>query len=108
MTFLRQAAARPRHAYLLAGPGGRGKSLAAARSRRRCSAPTGVRDVPLHRRRSRTSTQTSSSWVRGRDIHVETVKQEIWHPAYRTAPEPVRKVFVIRTDRLGPRPQTRC
>ena len=29
----------------------------------------------------------------GRDIHVETVKQEIWHPAYRTAPEPGRKVF---------------
>ena len=45
----------------------------------------------------------------GRDIHVETVRSEIWHPAYRTAPEPGRKVFVIReADRLNPPPPTSC
>jgi DNA polymerase-3 subunit delta' len=39
----------------------------------------------------------------GRDIHVETVREEVWHPAFRTAPEPGRKVFVIReADRLNP------
>ena len=39
----------------------------------------------------------------GRDIHVDTVRAEIWHPAYRTAPEPGRKVFAIReADRLNP------
>ena len=39
----------------------------------------------------------------GRDIHVDTVREEVWHPAYRTAPEPGRKVFVIReADRLNP------
>ena len=39
----------------------------------------------------------------GRDIHVDTVRSEVWHPAYRTAPEPGRKVFLIReADRLNP------
>jgi DNA polymerase-3 subunit delta' len=39
----------------------------------------------------------------GRDIHVDAVRSEIWHPAHRTAPEPGRKVFVIReADRLNP------
>jgi DNA polymerase III subunit delta' len=39
----------------------------------------------------------------GRDIHVDTVRDEIWQPAYRTAPEPGRKVFVVReADRLSP------
>ena len=39
----------------------------------------------------------------GRDIHVDTIREEIWTPAYRTAPEPGRKVFVIReADRLSP------
>ena len=31
------------------------------------------------------------------------IREEIWHPPYRTAPEPGRKVFVIReADRLSP------
>jgi DNA polymerase-3 subunit delta' len=31
------------------------------------------------------------------------VRSQVWHPAYRTAPEPGRKVFVIReADRLNP------
>ena len=70
----------------------------------------GVRDVPL-RRLALEDKHPNEFLVEpeGRDIHVETVKQEIWHPAYRTAPEPGRKVFAIReADRLNPRPQTRC
>ena len=39
----------------------------------------------------------------GRDIHVDTIRTEVWQPAYRTAPEPGRKVFVVReADRLSP------
>src|SRR5207247_10511628 len=39
----------------------------------------------------------------GRDIDVDTVREEVWYPAYRTAPEPGRKVFVVReADRLNP------
>ena len=39
----------------------------------------------------------------GRDIHVDTVRTEVWQPAYRTAPEPGRKVFLVReADRLSP------
>ena len=39
----------------------------------------------------------------GRDIHVDTIREEVWQPAYRTAPEPGRKVFLIReADRLSP------
>ena len=39
----------------------------------------------------------------GRDIHVDTIRDEVWQPASRTAPEPGRKVFVIReADRLSP------
>jgi DNA polymerase-3 subunit delta' len=34
---------------------------------------------------------------------VDTIRSEVWHPAYRTAPEPGKKVFVIReADRLNP------
>ncbi len=39
----------------------------------------------------------------GRDIHVDTIREEVWTPVSRTAPEPGRKVFVIReADRLSP------
>jgi DNA polymerase-3 subunit delta' len=39
----------------------------------------------------------------GRDIHVDTIREEVWQPASRTAPEPGRKVFMIReADRLSP------
>src|SRR5204862_1044504 len=39
----------------------------------------------------------------GRDIHVDTVRDEIWHPLFLTAPEPGRKVFIVReADRLNP------
>ena len=39
----------------------------------------------------------------GRDIHIDTIRDEVWQHAYRTSPEPGRKVFVIReADRLSP------
>ena len=39
----------------------------------------------------------------GRDIHVDTIREEVWQPASRTAPEPGRKVFLVReADRLSP------
>jgi len=105
MAFLRQAAARPHHAYLLAGPEGGGKSLAA-----RAFAAALLCDLggcgECRSCRLALEDKHPNEFVvepEGRDIHVETVKQEIWHPAYRTAPEPGRKVFVIReADRLNP------
>lgn len=105
MAFLRQAAARPHHAYLFAGPEGGGKSLAA---RAFGAAVLCERGGCGTCRSCRLALQDKHPNVfvvepEGRDIHVETVKQEIWHPAYRTAPEPGRKVFVIReADRLNP------
>ncbi len=39
----------------------------------------------------------------GRDIRVDAIRDGVWTPASRTAPEPGRKVFVIReADRLNP------
>ena len=39
----------------------------------------------------------------GRDIHVDAIREEVWQPASRTAPEPGRKAFVLReADRLSP------
>lgn len=105
MGFLRQAASRPHHAYVLAGPEGGGKSLAARAfaaallcKQQGCSE---CRDCRL----ALDDKHPNESIVEpeGRDIHVETVRSEVWHPAYRTAPEPGRKVFVIReADRLNP------
>ena len=105
VAFLRQAVERPHHAYLFAGPEGGGKSLAAR-------AFVAALLCPDHGcgacRACRLALDDKHPNVfpvepEGRDIHVDTVKSEIWHPAYRTAPEPGRKVFVIReADRLNP------
>jgi DNA polymerase-3 subunit delta' len=105
IAFLRQAAARPHHAYLLAGPEGGGKSIAARAFAAALLCKVGgcgkCRDCRLALR-----DEHPNGFVvepEGRDIHVETVRTEIWHPAYRTAPEPGRKVFAIReADRLNP------
>jgi DNA polymerase-3 subunit delta' len=105
MAFLRQAAARPHHAYLLAGPEGGGKSLAARAFAAALLCHEGgcgeCRDCRLA-----LEDKHPNEFVvepEGRDIHVETVKLDIWHPAYRTAPEPGRKIFIIReADRLNP------
>jgi DNA polymerase-3 subunit delta' len=105
MAFLRQAAVRPHHAYLLAGPEGGGKSLAARAFAAALLCSNGgcgeCRDcrLALHDRHPNEFIVEPE----GRDIHVDTVRAEIWHPAYRTAPELGRKVFVIReADRLNP------
>ncbi len=105
MAFLRQAAARPHHAYLLAGPEGGGKSLAARAFAAALLCDRGGCGECRSCRLALEDKHPNEFVVEpeGRDIHVETVKLEVWHPAYRTAPEPGRKVFVIReADRLNP------
>jgi DNA polymerase-3 subunit delta' len=103
--FLVQALPRPHHAYLLAGPEGGGKQQVA----RAFAAALLCRDGGCGECRAcalALAERHPNVFVvepEGRDIHVETVRQEVWHPAFRTAPEPGRKVFVIReADRLNP------
>src|SRR5262245_36359616 len=97
IAFLRSAAERPHHAYVLAGPEGSGKSLAARAFVASLLCANGgcgeCRDcrLALH-------DQHPNEFLiepEGRDIHVDTIRDEVWHPAYRTAPEPGRKVFLI-------------
>jgi DNA polymerase-3 subunit delta' len=105
MAFLRQAAGRPHHAYLLAGPEGGGKSLAARAFAAALLCAEGGCGVCRNCRLALEEKHPNQVVVEpeGRDIHVDTVRAEIWHPAYRTAPERGRKVFVIReADRLNP------
>jgi DNA polymerase-3 subunit delta' len=105
IAFLRQAVERPHHAYVLAGPEGSGKSLAARAfvasllcARGGCGECRDCRLALGDRHPNEFQVEPE-----GRDIHVDTVRDEIWHPAFRTAPEPGRKVFVIReADRLSP------
>ena len=105
MAFLRGAAERPHHAYVFAGPEGSGKSLGARAFAAALLCHTGgcgaCRDCRLA-----LADQHPNEFVvepEGRDIHVDTVRESIWTPAYRTAPEPGRKVFVVReADRLSP------
>jgi len=104
IAFLAGAVARPHHAYVLAGPEGSGKSLAARAFAAALLCRRGgcgdCRDCRLALR-----DQHPNEFVvepEGRDIHVDTVREEIWQPAFRTAPEPGRKIFVIReADRLS-------
>ncbi len=105
VAFLRQAVARPHHAYLFAGPEGGGKSIAARAfvaallcDRGGCGTCRACRLALDDKHPNQFVVEPE-----GRDIHVDTVKSEIWHPAYRTAPEPGRKAFVVReADRLNP------
>jgi DNA polymerase-3 subunit delta' len=105
MAFLHGAAERPHHAYVLAGPEGSGKSLAARAFAAALLCPDGgcgeCRNCRLALR-----DQHPNEFIvepEGRDIHVDTIREEVWHPAYRTPPEPGRKIFVIReADRLSP------
>jgi len=103
--FLVQALHRPHHAYLLAGPEGGGKQQVARAFAAALLCPNGgcgecrACALALADRHP----NVFAVEPEGRDIHVETVRQEVWHPAFRTAPEPGRKVFVIReADRLNP------
>jgi DNA polymerase-3 subunit delta' len=105
MSFLKQAVARPHHAYLLAGPEGGGKQLAARAfaaallcGRGGCGECRACRLALDDRHPNVFAVEPE-----GRDIHVETVREEVWRPVHRTAPEPGRKIFVIReADRLNP------
>lgn len=104
IAFLRRAAERPHHAYLLAGPEGGGKTLGARAFAaallchvRGCGDCRDCRLALADKHPNQVVVEPE-----GRDIHVDTVRSEVWHPAYRTAPEPGRKVFVIReADRLN-------
>jgi DNA polymerase-3 subunit delta' len=103
--FLVQALHRPHHAYLLAGPEGGGKQQVARAFAAALLCPNGgcgecrACALALADRHP----NVFAVEPEGRDIHVETVRQEVWHPAFRTAPEPGRKIFLIReADRLNP------
>jgi DNA polymerase-3 subunit delta' len=105
MTFLRGAAARPHHAYVLGGPEGSGKSIAARAFAAALLCHQGgcgeCRDCRLALR----DHHPNSFHIEpeGRDIHVNTIREEVWQPVSRTAPEPGRKLFIIReADRLSP------
>ncbi|MGZ8626584.1 MAG: DNA polymerase III subunit [Actinomycetota bacterium] len=105
IAFLRQAAAHPHHAYVLAGPEGGGKQLGARAFAAALLCKAGGCGECRDCRLALDDKHPNEVVVEpeGRDIHVDTVRAEIWHPAYRTAPEPGRKVFVIReADRLNP------
>jgi len=104
VAFLRRAAERPHHAYVLAGPEGSGKSLVARAFVAALLCPNGgcgvCRDCTLALREHHPNEFVVEP--EGRDIHIDTIREEVWHHAYRTAPEPGRKVFVIReADRHG-------
>ncbi len=105
MAFLDGASARPHHAYVLAGPEGSGKSLAARAFAAALLCDEGgcgdCRDCRLA-----LDDRHPNVFIvepEGRDIHVDTIRTEVWTPVSRTAPEPGRKIFAIReADRLSP------
>jgi DNA polymerase III subunit delta' len=105
VAFLSMAARRPHHAYLLAGPEGGGKQQAARAfaaallcERGGCGECRACTLAVAERHPNVFVVEPE-----GRDIHVDTVRREVWQPAYRTAPEPGRKVFLLReADRLNP------
>ena len=105
MAFLSSADERPHHAYVFAGPEGSGKSIAARAFVAALMCGTGgcgeCRDCRLALKDHHPNEFLIEP--EGRDIHVDTIRDEVWHPASRTSPEPGRKVFVIReADRLSP------
>ena len=105
MAFLRGALARPHHAYVLAGPEGSGKSLGARAFTAALLCPDGGCGACRACRLAMGDRHPNLFVVEpeGRDIHVDTIREEVWLPASRTAPEPGRKVFLIReADRLSP------
>jgi DNA polymerase III subunit delta' len=105
MAFLRGAVDRPHHAYVFAGPEGSGKSIAARAFAAALLCPDGGCGACRTCRLALEDHHPNEFVVEpeGRDIHVDTVRQEVWGPAFRTAPEPGRKIFVIReADRLSP------
>ena len=105
VAFLIAAVERPHHAYVLGGPEGSGKSIAAAAFTAALLCPTGGCGACRACRLALEGHHPNVFLIEpeGRDIHVDTIREEVWTPASRTAPEPGRKVFVIReADRLSP------
>jgi len=105
IAFLSAAAERPHHAYAFAGPEGSGKSLAARAFTAALLCHRGGCGECRDCRLALEDHHPNEFLVEpeGRDIHVDTIRAEVWQPAYRTAPEPGRKVFLIReADRLSP------
>jgi DNA polymerase-3 subunit delta' len=105
ISFLKQAVVRPHHAYLFSGPEGSGKSLAMRAFTAALLCAEGGCGECRACRLALADRHPNVFLVEpeGRDIHVETVREWIWHPIYRTAPEPGRKVFLVReADRLNP------
>jgi DNA polymerase-3 subunit delta' len=105
VAFLQRAAERPHHAYVLAGPEGSGKSLVARAFAAALLCHDGgcgqCRDCTLAMRDHHPNEFVVEP--EGRDIHIDTIRDDVWQHAYRTAPEPGRKVFVLReADRLSP------
>ena len=105
MSFLKQAAVRPHHAYVLAGPEGGGKRLAMYAFAAALLCPTGGCGE-CRACRLALEGHHPNMWVvepEGRGIPVDAIRTEVWHNAHRTALEPGRKIFVIReADRLTP------
>ena len=105
MAFLMGAAERPHHAYVFAGPEGSGKSIAATAFTAALLCSDGGCGACRSCRLALEGHHPNVFLIEpeGRDIHVDTIREEVWTPASRTAPEPGRKVFVIReADRLSP------
>ena len=105
MAFLQGAASRPHHAYVFAGPEGSGKSLGARAFVAALICAAGGCGACRDCRLALEDHHPNEFVVEpeGRDIHVDTIREEVWQPASRTAPERGRKVFVIReADRLSP------
>src|SRR3954447_9370211 len=96
VAFLRRAAERPHHAYVLAGPEGSGKSLVARAFVAALLCPTGgcgvCRDCTLALREHHPNEFVVEP--EGRDIHIDTIREEVWPPAYRRARARGRRFFV--------------
>lgn len=105
VALLRQASERPHHAYLFAGPEGSGKTQAMRAFVAALLCADGgcgdCRDCRL----AADDRHPNMAVVEpeGRDIHADTVREQIWTPAHRTSVEQGYKVFVVReADRLNP------
>ena len=111
MAFLRGAAERPHHAYVFAGPEGSGKSLAARAFAAALLCHRGGCGECRDCRLAEEDHHPNEFLVEpeGRDIHVDTIRTEVWQPAYRTAPEPGRRSSSFgRPIGSRRRPPTRC
>lgn len=104
ISYLKQAAVRPHHAYIFGGPEGTGKSLAMRAFAAALLCESGGCGECRACRLVLDDRHVNVFIVEpeGRDIHVDAVRDDVWHNVYRTSPEPGRKVFLVReADRLN-------